>query len=774
MKESKKISRRGFLSGVASTAATTCIPAAGVAALVGAATTASAQYTHVGASREVVTPAPIVVEGSGYRLMMDGTKGAIISLRSTYGDGRELLVSNHGNLPLFNIELMNERREFKTVSASDARKITIKRAGHTSQQSILIEFTSVGGLELDASVTIHCPQNESLTYWSLEIDNRTGEWIGHIQFPVVEVPFDNPLDRDPGYILWSDQDGQMIRPLGTAISTPWYLAQTRNTPDIWRANNYPGNWVTTQLMAYYSRAGGLYMACDDPTGLPKFIRPLMENDGVRMGLGHFPGTRTPGKKKLPYRVVLGTFLGDWYAAAEIYRDWASKQPFCREKLAQRRDMPKWITESPVAIAFPMRGQGDWDPPATVNPEYCPATNALPYLDKISQALGSSLIPIIFNWEHHGPWVQPDGFPAIGGDAAMREYMAKAKERGWHPLIYGNGLRWVTSQKNTNYDGMPYFHAQGGDQTMAQNWDGKFIEDVWPWRKNYFMCVGAAKTHKLLLDMTRGMADYGPQIVQQFDQGPGPQVCYAADHGHPPVPGPWMMEDFKELIKADVAEARSKESAMALSCEGAPPEVYLQDFQVWDARVSVCPLYAFLYHEYGHGFQGFFTNRKSDESLRASVARAIVTGYMVCLTLRDKGLIAYDWDQTWSRAIPDQVAILDWTKRLNQFRAGIARDYLIFGKMLRPWTVTHVTERDLGWGNEPLVPSATWQAPDGRIGTVLANFSDLGETPRVELPGEGTKQVTLYLDGAKTERMMQLPATLDLEMEPRSICLVEVK
>jgi hypothetical protein len=48
-------------------------------------------------------------------------------------------------------------------------------------------------------------------------------------------------------------------------------------------------------------------------------------------------------------------------------------------------------------------------------------------------------------------------------------------------------------------------------------------------------------------------------------------------------------------------------------------------------------------------------------------------------------------------------------------------------------------RDFGWGQEAMVQSGTWQAADGRIGIVLANFSDLGETPRVLLQGEGTKK-----------------------------------
>jgi hypothetical protein len=58
--------------------------------------------------------------------------------------------------------------------------------------------------------------------------------------------------------------------------------------------------------------------------------------------------------------------------------------------------------------------------------------------------------------------------------------------------------------------------------------------------------------------------------------------------------------------------------------------------------------------------------------------------------------------------------------------------------------------------------------------VLSNFADLGESPRVELQGEGEKNVTLYLDGQKSERTLHLPTVIDLEMEPRSIALIEVK
>ncbi len=117
---------------------------------------------------------------------------------------------------------------------------------------------------------------------------------------------------------------------------------------------------------------------------------------------------------------------------------------------------------------------------------------------------------------------------------------------------------------------------------------------------------------------------------------------------------------------------------------------------------------------------------------------------------------------------------NWAERSNHFRAGIARDYLVFGRMLRPWMVSNVTGRDFGWGKEPLVQSATWQASDGRIGVVLANCADLGESPRVELRGQGNKTLALNIDGQQSERNVLLPNVIDVEMQPRSLSLIEVK
>jgi hypothetical protein len=723
--------------------------------------------------------APVMVVNPSYRLVMNADKGTIESFRVTQPD-HDLLIPNHGSLPLFKVEFRGEDLKYTSVSSSQAKKVSVVKMVENGSETIVINYEGIGDLGLGARVTIRCPQNEALTHWSLEVDNPTNSWIAHVQFPIVEVPFDsNPTAENRSSILSSLYDGVLSSPVTPATVIGSWRRPRANTPEVWRQTNYPRE-CTAQLLAYYNNSGGLYIACEDPKGLPKLISPMIEKDGVTMGFGHYPGTHGPGKTKLAYEVALGTFHGDWYAAADIYRNWAAKQPFTSRKIAQRSDIPKWLLQPLVGVTFPMRGQADWDSPAAINPEYTPATNALPYIDKLAKAFNTPLLPIVFNWEHSGPWVQPEAFPPVGGEAAMKKFMKIAKAKGWHPVLYGNGINWVVGQRNTGYNGMEYYKTHGGDSAIARSWNGTLMGGAeGGWRRLYPTCVYTQPARKMVLGMTQGMAKLGPEVIQQFDQGVGAVHCYATDHGHPPVPGPWMSEAFASLLKLDNEAARSQNPNVVVSCEGAPPEVYLQDFQFWDARIGGggslnCSLFAYIYHEYMPAHSGAYLNSVNDEALRASVARAIVKGYMLNFTLRDKGLIEFDWNHIWDRAIPDQEAILDWGKRATHFRNSVARDFLVYGQMQRPFTITGVPTRDYGYGPEPLIQSETWKAADGRFGVAMANYSDNQRGLRLELPGQGTKNIVIHIDDKSETRSVTLPYVVDMQLPSRSLALVEIK
>ena len=64
------------------------------------------------------------------------------------------------------------------------------------------------------------------------MNNRTTSWIGHIQFPVIEVPFDNPTDKDYSHILWSIADGALAGPVEPSMSVGAWGGQNTNAGNL--------------------------------------------------------------------------------------------------------------------------------------------------------------------------------------------------------------------------------------------------------------------------------------------------------------------------------------------------------------------------------------------------------------------------------------------------------------------------------------------------------------------------------------------------------------
>src|SRR5215467_2445007 len=102
-----------------------------------------------GNASDIVSPvAPVMVSNVGYRLLIDSKKGGIVSLRSTFGSERNLLVPNHIDLPLFRLELMDDHSKFRTINSSQAKKITIQETGDGKGQTVTIEFKSLDNMPI--------------------------------------------------------------------------------------------------------------------------------------------------------------------------------------------------------------------------------------------------------------------------------------------------------------------------------------------------------------------------------------------------------------------------------------------------------------------------------------------------------------------------------------------------------------------------------------------------------------------------------------------------
>jgi hypothetical protein len=82
---------------------------------------------------------------------------------------------------------------------------------------------------------------------------------------------------------------------------------------------------------------------------------------------------------------------------------------------------------------------------------------------------------------------------------------------------------------------------------------------------------------------------------------------------------------------------------------------------------------------------------------------------------------------WEPKVGSDDDAVEMIRTVTALRRGPGKDFLVYGRMLRPATVAGIPTIEWTHGKRthriPAVFHAAWQAPDGRVGIVLANWTD---------------------------------------------------
>ncbi len=587
---------------------------------------------------------------------------------------------------------------------------------------------------------------DALSHWSLSVRNGAGLRIVDVQFPFVVLSY--RLAGQPGSeaLVWPFGPGMLLRAPKPQDVEPDCAHTWQLCPENGDIGHYPG-YTFAQFMAFYNDRAGLYLACHDTAGRVKLLKPVHREPSLRLGVSHVGDWPAQGERALEYDIVLGSFAGDWHAAAERYRDWSLGQPWASKPLHARTDVPGWLLDSPPHIIVRIQGQLDIGP-TTPNEAFLPYPKIIPLLERVSQQIGAPVLPVIMSWEQPGPWIYPDCFPPAGGSKSLIEFTALARERGWHVGTFCNGTRWVTGHFWSGYDGADHFAEQDGAATVCRTPAGDLWKESWDatWRPSYAGCLGAPRTRDIASHFVRTVIDLGLDWIQFFDQNVGCCTfpCFAADHDHPPVPGLWMTDAMRTTVDtfhALAAESRANAPAGAVreivySVEGLVNECFLGDFQICDVRVvppghspaSWIPLYHFLYHEFIL-IQGGFGSAPEPHHLPIRNAYNWVIGEIPGAVLKGDGLLlnndTFNW-APWEPQVGDNEQSIDMLRAATVLRRGAAKDFLVYGRMLAPAKVEGIqTMRWQHGGRDHRIPAvfhAAWQSPDGRRAVALANWT----------------------------------------------------
>ena len=623
----------------------------------------------------------------------DIVKGEGIGQITDIGTGRQFLDDTIAP-PLYEFTVKDKpfSKRKKVYSSKDASMISRTYTNKDGLQTLTITANHCEGFIVTA--TIHLPSTHGGLQFSINIQNSGKKTIQSVRYPIIAAK--SKLGKD-------SKDDAIVNPFfeGYLLKNPASVGSTAKYKD----KEYPGS-MTVQMMAYYDLEqpeAGLYLSMDDSSGYKKrfgFDRIKKGAlDHILFSFLHVISENPGNQLLLSYHVNIDTFSGDWYDAADRYKQWAITQPWTATKLVDRNDIPQWLYDIQVMID-------------------CYRCRPNRYVDIVKyykNILGVSNILLYPG----GFWGYRDGYYTDTNadnipDSDPVEWSAidyfsdnpvySESEAGSPP--YKELKMAIDELRNQSADVLLFLSGMFWDQyyfKLSENHEGfnectlmdqyaeipdaiKFIDD----RDDYYtygssysvvtekgnvkyknwgrdkycrirvtMCVGSDSDN--VLDMVlynnikRGI-DHGARLMS-LDQLVSGHIdgCWNPAHGHPIGEGKWTHDRFISILNSinKIIGDKGKYGDFGFAMED-PHELYLpylqfqyvrhSDLNAWGGNKKI-PLFNYIYKGYYLGVErGMALRRKNDLDSRWSLAmdfiQGNIQGTMVSFSHPDRDLITF--------------------------------------------------------------------------------------------------------------------------------------
>jgi len=660
---------------------------------------------------------------------------------------------------LFQLGLQEPDGNMRTLSSSQAKQSSVQKDFGPEKARLVLTYQALAGLDLVVRVLVEAKPKEPFFYWTLQVENRTGKPISWIRFPLVAAPGAIGQPEDDLLVLPALPGALIRNPSGA-----WPMGYTVSL-------SYPGN-LSAQFVSYQDRSAGLYLASMDAQGHPMGFAVGKRREGILLCHQWHPLPAQVQVWESPYPVVLAGVQGSWHQAADLYKQWAVRQPWCAKTLAQREDIPDWWKQGPLVYVSSVR---TYDEKGQCTGSYYPSM--IEHLRAVREKVGGPVVVMLAGWEKHRTWTGGDYFPIFDEPRAL-PVLAQMRREGFRPFFFLSGLFYTFRNEGVDPGEIP-----GADRSMSSfvlDKEGKpqvFVLDESrpnrPWRRlSYQFCPAVPATKDFFLQVVDHAVQRGVDVLQmdQTVSGAG-AVCYAKDHGHQPGPGLYPTQDFHDLLRQIRQHGKQKSKEFVLFHEepheqliplvdGFHVREYYEKrwYRSFPGAVGI-PLFSYLYHEYAIGYGG------DSAGLSPANSRELVRTHALNLvTGRTPGVALWGAHGRFFDAHPNQIRLIRTHCQLLQTRA---RDFLMLGRMLLPLeldvpTITfHYPTDHPKAAAQPVedraVLTSSWQAPDGRVGHLLVNISDSPQPIRIHLdtcnaPGWPAADAALYSsESAETPR-----------------------
>lgn len=660
-------------------------------------------------------------------------KGAITSL---FSNNKQFVKSR---LSLFSFQLRNGG-ETRLISSDDAQNIHLCKKNDGIKAKYIFD-----NIIFDVTLTLKGRIEATFTF-----ENNTGMYVEWVDFFSIAVPNDLVAAGGSGRIAIDTNEGMLIEDIKLKENFYPYKYRPLDYPSEGLYAMFPAV-VQSQFLTYYDDNAGIYIAAEDSKRAIKGIDFGPIEDAIKLQFKLYPGIEKDIVNfDLSYNLVMDFFVGDWYDAAALYRNWFENNlPENLVPVEENSDLPEWYTDAPLVVTYPVQGIHDMDE-AKPNRLF-PYNNALPYLDEIANATGSRIMTALMHWESTAPWAPPYVWPPLGGEEMLQDFCKELHSRDYILGVYCSGISYTIHSNINDYNMQKEYDEKGLARYMCASPTGEIISKTCQaQRKSYDMCIAEDFTKNVLLQEASKMVSCGLDYIQILDQNHGgtPYFCFSDKHNHPAVPGGWMVDhmiDFLKKLKTTVGKN------VLLGCESAASEAYIPYMNLSDNRFNLngysgkfIPMYGFIYHRYLQNFSGnsvcsqdIFDEVRSPESYLLRAAHSFLAGDLMTLVINQDGEIAWAWGEREFDYLPDREAVLKFIKSATAYKRGIAKKYLTLGQMIKPCKVDCDTVKMYKTNNErfteyPSVLATAWEASDGTRAQFLANYTDKAKECTVDL------------------------------------------
>jgi uncharacterized protein (TIGR03437 family) len=566
----------------------------------------------------------------------------------------------------------------------------------------------------DAVITaqISVRTDSPLSYWTIQASGLGTNSVSSINFPNINGI--GPLG----------QNGADDMLLTAEFKGTLYHNPTANVS----AGSYPGGFYPSatallQFLAYFDPTSGFYFACDDNQGYTKdlfWAKSSSPAGDFTINIEYFPTAQPVDSVTLPYNVVIGATQGDWYAPADIYRNWAVRQSWTQQ--SRTKQVPAWLHDLPIIRNTCAHGCTGGQPDQTY-------ANAVQEWQQSQQALGVAALGELWGWEHYGQWAYGDYLPPQEGWTSFDSMIQTVP--GNRVYVFPSAL-YLDTGTNLYKSGTMAVSAmldQAGNP-RTQPGGAALKSDTWA-----LMDVSTDAWRQYIVGVYQILAQHQVDLIQ-FDSSmeAGPQDCYNPAHSHPPGKGGnWQTQAWMQLAQQTATAVSAANPDAALAAE-EPAETYLPYIAVHSGSAidqyeqgaqfasykEPVPLFQYVYHD-SILFDDFIGPPNLDGSFfRLALARDLI------------------WGQ-----IPDYQIPVNYTPPLEPMaeaylksdilaRTTYAKKFLVDGVMLAAPQLT-VPTTEVIWinfsqnnaqvaGQYPSILESAWRASDGSVGIIFTNIA----------------------------------------------------